>query len=130
MPLRQRFHPLHESLVPLRLRRRVTLARPRLAQSPTRPTLGDPEASPHVTDGDASPGRAQKFPLATSFRIWLSSACSATIRFSRAFSFSSSRSRFASSAFIPPYWFRQRWNVVSLTPNPRQTSVIVAPEDI
>ncbi len=32
-----------------------------------------------------------------------------TPRFSRAFSRSSSRSRLASSAFIPPYWLRQRW---------------------
>ena len=57
----------------------------------------------------------------------ITSICSATSRFSRAFSFSNSLSRLASGPFIPPNWFRQRWNVVSLTPSPLQTSGIEAP---
>lgn len=95
--------PLPQRLIPLRLRGRLALAESRLIQGSARRALGDPEALPHPLYGSTPPRRAQKFPLATSFRIWLSSACSATMRFSRAFSFSSSRSRFASSAFIPPY---------------------------
>jgi hypothetical protein len=43
------------------------------------------------------------------------------------FSSSSSLSRLASSAFMPPYWWRQRWNVASLIPRAWQTSPIVRP---
>ena len=57
--------------------------------------------------------RTYQFPRAISLSASISSSLSATIRFSRAFSRSSSRSRLASSAFIPPYWLRQRWQVCS-----------------
>ena len=43
----------------------------------------------------------------------MSNAWSATIRFRRWFSFSSSFSRLASSAFMPPYWFFHRCHVDS-----------------
>ena len=52
---------------------------------------------------------------------------SATIRFKDAFSRSSSRSRLASSAFMPPYWFRQRWKVFSETPRALATSAVDLP---
>jgi hypothetical protein len=56
-------------------------------------------------------------PRAISFNAWFSSSWSATIRFSFWFSFSSSFSRFASSAFKPPYCCRQRCSVCSDTSN-------------
>ena len=45
----------------------------------------------------------------------MSRACSATSFLSRAFCFSSSLRRLASSAFIPPYWLRHRCQVCSET---------------
>ena len=64
---------------------------------------------PHQHRDRVSPtGRAQKFPFATSLSIEMSSACSATIRFSRAFSCSSVLSRIASSSFNAPYFVRHR----------------------
>ena len=47
--------------------------------------------------------RAHHFPFSVSSRICLSKVKSATSFFSRPFSISSSLSRLASSAFIPPY---------------------------
>lgn len=87
----------------------------RLARYQRRPRLRAPEAASYVTAGDSPPGRTQKIPQASSFRLWLSSGLSATMRFTHVFSFSSLGSRFACSAFIPPYWFCQRWKVVSFT---------------
>jgi hypothetical protein len=52
---------------------------------------------------------------------------SATKRLSATFSFSSSFSRLASSAFIPPYWARQRWKVTSETSKAFATSAVVLP---
>jgi len=46
----------------------------------------------------------------------LSRLRSATSRWSRASSCSNPLRRLASSAFLPPDWFRQRWQVCSLTP--------------
>ena len=43
------------------------------------------------------------------------------------FSISSSLSRLASAAFIPPYWLRQRWKVCSPTSSFWQTWPIAAP---
>ena len=48
----------------------------------------------------------QKFFEITSFRTTISSACSPTSLFSRAFSSSSWRNRFASEMFIPPNLLR------------------------
>ena len=61
--------------------------------------------TPH---GRASSRRAQKFPEATSLRMAVSKAWSATTRLRRAFSFSSSLSRLAWSSRNPPYSRRQR----------------------
>ena len=57
----------------------------------------------------------------------MSSACSATSFFRRAFSLSSSLRRFASLEPIPPYRFLQRWKVASLMPSSLAASGIVAP---
>jgi hypothetical protein len=57
----------------------------------------------------------------------MSSACSPTNFFRRAFSFSSSLSRLASEVLIPPYWFLQRWNIALLMPSSLATSGIEAP---
>src|SRR5215210_2082022 len=65
----------------------------------------------------SSGSQSQKFFRLTSFRIWMSTACSATIFLRRVFSFSSSFRRLVASAFIPPYWFLQRWKVASLMPS-------------
>jgi hypothetical protein len=54
---------------------------------------------------------------------------SATRRFSWPFSFSSSFSRLASSAFIPPYWLRQRCKVCSETSRAFAASPIVFPSE-
>ena len=74
----------------------VTLSKgwgpPLLAQHATRPPLGDEPDSVHRLSAS---GRAQKFPEATSLRIELSSAWSATNFFSRVFSRSSSFRRLA-----------------------------------
>jgi hypothetical protein len=79
------------------------LGRPVLTDDPTGTAFGDPEA---IDEHDHRPPlalRGQKFPSANSLSIDLSSSASASSFFSRAFSVSSWRSRFASSAFIPPY---------------------------
>ena len=73
-----------------------------------RPPLGDAEHLLEVLDGAAPAGRAHQFPRPSSFKAWIWSSLSATIRFSRAFSPSSSFRRLTSSAFSPPYWARQR----------------------
>ena len=78
----------------------VTLRRAMLTRQPTRPTLGNPEAILQSASGSASPLRAQKFPRDTSRSMSISSAWSPTIRFSRAFSFSSCFSRATSSGRI------------------------------
>jgi len=66
----------------------------RLAQYPACPALGDADHLLHVLDRTSSPGRAQKLPSAASFNTLMSTAYSATIFFSRVFSFSSVFSRF------------------------------------
>src|SRR6185436_3285001 len=52
--------------------------------------------------------RRHHFFELTSFRIWLSSTSSATMRLSRTFSAMSSRNRFASLTSRPPYFWRHR----------------------
>ena len=59
----------------------------------------------------ATTGRAQKFPSATSFSIWLSNVRSATALLRRPFSASSSFKRLAWSKLKPPYSFRHRYKV-------------------
>src|SRR5439155_1255046 len=70
--------------------------------------LADIQTVAQHRDRLAPAGWAHQFPFATSLSACFSSAWSATIAFKRAFSRSSSLSRLASSAFIPPYWLRQR----------------------
>jgi hypothetical protein len=65
-------------------------------------TLGHPEAGLQLDYGPAAPLRGQKFPSASSLSRSMSNAWLATSRLSRAFSASSSRSRLASLADIPP----------------------------
>ena len=86
--------------------RPMPLRRPHLPQHPTRPPLGD--AQPLVDPVHRLPAlwRAQKFPEATSLRIALPNAWSATSYLSRVFSRSSSWSRLAWSSrklpSVPP----------------------------
>jgi len=76
-----------------------------------RATLRDPlntQSVSHMLHRLPPLRRAQKFPEVASRRIALSSSASASSRFQRAFSFSSSLSFLAWSTFKPPYSRRQR----------------------
>ena len=75
--------------------RPMPVRRPRLTEHSASPPLRDAQPVLHMHHGWASSGRAQKFPEATSFRIMLSSAWSATSFFSCVFSCSSAFKRFA-----------------------------------
>ena len=97
-----------EGPVPVGLDGLVALGAAVLPDQPARPPLGDPEHPLQVFDGAAPAGRAHQFPRPSSFKAWIWSSLSATIRFSRVFSASSSFKRLTSSAFSPPYWARQR----------------------
>src|SRR5450755_1932066 len=92
-------------LSPLRF---VSLCRAMLPNHPASPALADTETVANHRDRPAPTGWAHQFPLAISFSARFSSAWSATIAFNCRFSRSSSFRRLASSAFIPPYWLRQR----------------------
>jgi hypothetical protein len=94
--------------IPVRLGRLVTLGAAVLPDQLARPPLRHPKHLLEMFDGAAPAGRAHQFPRPSSFKASICSSLSATIRFSRAFSPSSSLSRFTSSAFSPPYWARQR----------------------
>src|SRR5215211_7843579 len=94
-------------------RSRAALRGAVLAGDAARAALGDPEAGLQVPHGPAAPLRGQKFPSASSLSMSMSNAWLATSRLSRAFSASSSLSRLAWLAFIPPYWPRQRFQVAS-----------------
>ena len=73
-----------------------------LARHPAGTALRDPKH--HDEQIDCSPPfGAQKLPRDNSLSMSTSRACLATSFLSRAFYFSSSLSRFTSSAFIPPY---------------------------
>src|SRR5262249_9070354 len=87
----------------------VALRGAMLARQPARSALGDPETAPQVPDRPAPPLRAHPVPRATSRSMSMSSACSPTIRFNRAFSLSSCFSLTTSSGRIALYWLRQRW---------------------
>jgi hypothetical protein len=84
-------------------RHRSALGGAMLAGDPAGATLGHPEAGLQVPDGPAALLRGQKFPSASSLSRSMSNAWLATSFLSRAFSASSSLSRLASLAFIPPY---------------------------
>src|SRR5688572_13081768 len=62
-------HPLHQGCVYLGLRRAVALTGAGLVHYPASPTLGDPKQPTNLLDGGPLPGRAQKFPRLTSFRM-------------------------------------------------------------
>ena len=66
-------------------------------------------------------------PFEISLWARTSSSLSATRRFNAPFSRSSSFKRLASSAFIPPYWARQRWKVTSDTSRALATSAVDLP---
>jgi len=74
-----------------------------LAHHRAGPTLRDPETIDKHDHCSPATLRGQKFPSASSLSIDLSSSASANSFFNLAFSDSSSRSRFASFAFMPPY---------------------------
>jgi hypothetical protein len=89
-------------LLARRDRHRSALGGAMLAGDPARATLGHPEAGLQVANGPAAPLRGWKFPSASSLSMSMSRAWLATSFLSRAFSASSSRSRLASLADIPP----------------------------
>src|SRR5690554_2438120 len=88
--------------------RLMALRRTVLAQQATRSPLGDAMAHHGAPNGLALPLGRQIFPSMTSLRMRLSRACSATSFLSFAFSFSSSRRRFASLLPTSAYCRRQR----------------------
>jgi hypothetical protein len=94
---------LAERSIPVRRDRLVALGGAVLPDQLARPPLGDTEHPLKVLDGAAPAGRAHQFPRPSSFSAWICSSLSATIRFNRAFSPSSSFKRLTSSAFSPPY---------------------------
>ncbi len=105
----------------------VTMRAPWHSEGSSRPTLGHVLAMLDVLDRLPSPRRAQKFPFKASCKMSLSNVKSPTTFFSRRFTSSSCLRRFASSDFIPPYWFRQRYNVCSLISKLCNTWPIVLP---
>ena len=78
-----------------------------LTQNAAGTTLRDsfwPQTATHGGYRASATFRAYQFPLAASLRISISRACSATIFFSLAFSFSRASSCLAISGFMPPYF--------------------------
>jgi len=65
--------------------------------------LRHPELLFECNDHSTAAVRGQNFPSATNFNMSMSRAWFATMRFNWVFSFSSSFSRLASLAFMPPY---------------------------
>ena len=63
-----------------------------------------PQTATHFDDRSPSSFGAYQFPFAASFKISMSSACSATIFFSRAFSFCRAFSSLVISGAMPPYF--------------------------
>jgi hypothetical protein len=88
--------------------RLMTLGRAVLSDIPARPSLGDPQTVLQHDHRLAPARRAHQFPFEISSSAEICSVWSATIRFNRVFSTSSSFKRFTSSAFIPPYCARHR----------------------
>src|SRR5690606_3849389 len=91
----------------------LPLGRAGLPDQSAGPPLRCPEPLLQHHHGTAAPLGAHQFPRFSSLSMSMSSAWSATIFFNRAFSRSSSLSRLASSAFMPPYWATHRCQVAS-----------------
>jgi hypothetical protein len=89
--------------IPIRLGGLVTLGAAVLPDQLARPPLRHAKHLLEMFDGAAPAGRAHQFPRPSSFKASIWSSLSATIRFSRTFSLSSSFNRLTSSAFRPPY---------------------------
>src|SRR5262249_23201943 len=107
--------------------RRLPLRRALLPQHAAGAALGDVELLLEEAHRPPPLVGAQNLFCPPSWSICLSSASSATRRFSRAFSPSSSLSLLASSCLRPPYWLRQRCRVGSLTPRRWQTWATLSP---
>ena len=71
-------------------------------------SLLGPQTATHLGDRSPPPSGAYPFPFADSFKISMSRAWSATIFFSRTFSFRRALTSFAISGCLPPYFFLQR----------------------
>ena len=87
--------------------RLVSLGTTRLIEHATCPTFRHflwPQTATYLGDRSPSAFGAYQFPFAASFKISMSRACSATIFFSRPFSFCRALSSFAISGAIPPYF--------------------------
>lgn len=85
----------------------VSLRTPRLTKYPAGSTLGNvlgPQTTAYLFYGPSPTFGGYQFPFAASLRISMSSACSATSFFRRAFSFCSAFSSLAISGCIPPYF--------------------------
>src|SRR5712692_9414244 len=94
---------------------------------PTGVPLAQPRFLPYDTHCFSLGLRAYHFFDSTTFSASRSSACWATILFSRPFSSSSCRSRLASFTSRPPYFAFQWYNVASLTPSRRHRSFTGTP---
>src|SRR5579884_392473 len=105
---RELVHPRHQPQLVLHRHPLVALGRAMLTHNPASPTLRHPPPPHQKADSRPATRRAHQFPRCRSFSIEMSSACSATIFFSRLFSCSSAFSRCASSSFKAPYLIRQR----------------------
>ena len=105
---RQRDHAGHQPWLVLRHHHPMPGRWPCMAQHPARPPRRDTQPVLYLHHRLAPPGRAQKCPEATSFKMALSRAWSATSCFRRVFSCSSAFSRFAWSRRNPPYACRHR----------------------
>gem|GEM_PF-2002490 len=97
------------------------------AHHPAREPRRDAQHVDQVAGSSPLRARAHHFPRDSSRSAAFSSSASARSRFNVAFSFSRSFNRFASSAFIPPYWLRQRWNEDSEISNARHTPATSSP---
>ena len=105
---RQRDNRLRQRPFVVAMRGAVALRAAPLTEQSTRLPLRQSMALLRGRHRLATSVGAQECPWATSRRICFSRDSSATTRFSREFSFSSSFSRFAWASFSPPYSFRQR----------------------
>src|ERR1700758_1564320 len=95
---------------------------------PTGVSLAQARFFPHDTHRFSLRLRAYHFFDSTIFSASRSSACCATIFFSRPFSSSSWRNRRASFTSKPPYLAFQWYKVASLTPNRRLSSFTGTPD--
>src|SRR5690606_10205603 len=106
---------------------RPVVRRPRQPHHATGPLHGELVLLNQHGGDLALRGRPYSFRWSTSLMAAFSSAKSAYIRFSRAFSVSSSRSRFTSDTVAPPYLLRHLKNVGRLMPCFRNRSATGTP---